>query len=250
MSATLLGTVERSKNITSSNAGGRPAPQPALLRRGVRSRRRVRRRLLRLGRLGERHAGHAVDGAQAGQQRGDLRLAGRAALSAIGRRVDRAADRRCRRRRRTARDRAVERRERDVGRDGARDVAQRLLPVEAGGGEVLDGLDARLGHRLEVGVGLQLGGALGAASAPGRSTASSSAWRSLTALVGQHVGGERDHADGERAEHHEGADAAGLLSRRPRPWRAGRLGVAAEVGGKQVDGLHLAWLIGTASDAP
>ena len=53
---------------------------------------------------------------------------------------------------------AGEVRQRHVGRDGAREVAQRPLPVEARAGEVRDGLDARLGRALEVGVGLELGG--------------------------------------------------------------------------------------------
>src|SRR3712207_8184472 len=41
-------------------------------------------------------------------------------------------------------------------RDGARHVAHRLLPVEARGREVLHGLDPGLGHRLEVGIRLEL----------------------------------------------------------------------------------------------
>ena len=60
----------------------------------------------------------------------------------------------------------------------------------------------------------------------------------------EHVRGERDNAGGERAEHHEGADAA-RLCRGDGGLRGGALGRAAKVGGEQVDGLHLAWLIGT-----
>ena len=60
----------------------------------------------------------------------------------------------------------------------------------------------------------------------------------------EHVRGERDNASGERAERHESADAA-RLRRGDGGAPASGLGRAAKVGGEQVDGLHLAGLIGT-----
>ena len=45
-------------------------------------------------------------------------------------------------------------------RHGAGEVAQRLLPVEAGGGEAAHGLDAGVRQRLEVGIRLERGGLL------------------------------------------------------------------------------------------
>ena len=184
MSATLLGTVERSKNITSSNAGGRPAPQPVRLRRGVRSRRRVRRRLLRLGRLGERHAGHAVDGAQARQQRGDLLLAASCspcsatAGASIAPRtplpppafapleIEPLSE--------------VSVTSVGMAREMSRSACSQSKREAA---RSLTVWTRVCGQLLEVGVRLQLSGALGCTAAAWAVTASSSAWRSFTVLV-------------------------------------------------------------------
>ena len=91
--------------------------------------------------LGERDAGDAVDVAQARHQRGDGSLAGRAARERDGRRGDRAAHGCCRppRPRRSRSTPLSEVSVTSLGH-GAREVAQRLLPVEAGGGQSLDGL--------------------------------------------------------------------------------------------------------------
>ena len=130
---------------------------------------------------------------------------------------------------------ARERVQRDVGRDGAREVAQGLLPVEARAGEILDGLHAGLGHRVEVGVGLELVGlALKRLSALGDLGEVGLAL--LDGVVGQDVARDACNAGGEHAEDDESARAARGL--RAGAELRGGLGGAARVGGKEVDGSH------------
>ena len=193
----------------------------------------------------ERDAGDAVDVAQARHQRGDLGLRVGAARERDRRGGDRAADAAAGGAALGGAEVALERGDRHVGRDGAGEVAQRLLPVEARVGQVLDGLDAGVGDRLEVRVGLQRvdllrdagrlgggGGQLGLAV--------------LDRVAGQHVRGQGQHGEGEDTEHDERAGSGVLDPGGDRG--SGSLGTALQVGRKQVDSSHLAWLIGTPLD--
>ena len=182
----------------------------------------------------QRHARDAVDVVQARHQAGDLRLPGRAALQRDRRRGDRGAQRAAAAAGAVG-DVAREGAQRHVGGDGARKVAQGLLPVEARTGEVLDGLDAGLGHRVVVGVRLQLRGLLlerllllddvGEVDAA-----------LLDGVVGQDDARGACDAGGEHAEHDERARAA--LGLRAGAELRGGLGGATVIGGKEVDGFH------------
>ena len=192
--------------------------------------------------LRQRDAGHAVDRPQAGHQGGDLRLRVGAARQRDRRRGDRAADPAAGG---AAAEVALEGGDRDVGRDGAGEVAQRLLPVEAGVGQIGDGLDAGVGDRLEVRVGLERRDLL----RDGRRLGGRRGQLGLAVLhgvAGQHIGGQRAHGEGEDTEHDERTGAGVLDSGGDRG--SGSLGAAAQVGRKQVDSSHLAWLIGTPLD--
>ena len=115
-----------------------------------------------------------------------------------------------------------------------RDVTQGALPVEAGGGQAADRLDARRGERLEVGVRLEhrhLRRGSGAALLGGLEIGLAL----IDAVGGEDVAGEGGHTQRQHTEHHVGTDALDRLRARD----AHRLGSgAAQVGREEVDGSH------------
>ena len=95
---------------------------------------------------------------------------------------------------------------------------------------------ARLGERLEVRVRLERGDLAASIAGAARGQLVEIGLLLLDLVRGQDVPGERDDAEGERAERDERARAAAVL--RDGGDRSGRLDGAAQVGRKQVDGSH------------